>query len=132
MIRIMLFYEPQKVFETFKFIKIAVLGAWKNLWEYGCSVLTIFWDPLEPELWAFPVSYVNAQIPNVEYVEVDGGLQDLGSVSSFSSSIFPSNAVRLMSGNQVLSRVMTMFINVTLLFNFPQVAPLCFMAKGLR
>ena len=42
--------------------------------------------------------YVNPQIPNTEYFEVYGGLQIPGGISSFFSSNFLSNPVRIMSG----------------------------------
>ena len=61
----------------------------------GTRVMTIF------------VFYVSAQIPNIEYFEVYGGLQAPGGISSFFSRNFPSNAVRIMSGDQFVSRVMT-------------------------
>ena len=53
----------------------------------GTRVMTIF------------VFYVSAQIPNIEYFEVYGGLQAPGGISSFFLWIFPSNAVRIMSGD---------------------------------
>ena len=56
------------------------------------------------------VFYVSAEIPNIEYFEVYGGLQALGGISSFFSLNFPSNAVRIMSGDRFVSRVMTIFI----------------------
>ena len=56
------------------------------------------------------VFYVSAQIPNIEYFVVYGGLQAPGGISSFFSLNFPSNAVRIMSGDQFLTRVMTIFI----------------------
>ena len=57
----------------------------------GTRVMTIF------------VFYVSGQIPNIEYFEVYGVLQALGGISSFFSSNFPSNAVRIMSGDRFLS-----------------------------
>ena len=45
------------------------------------------------------VFYVSAQILNIEYFEVYGGLQALGGISSFFSLNLPSNAVRIMSGD---------------------------------
>ena len=59
--------------------------------------------------------YVNPQISNIEYFEVYGGLQIPGGITSFFSSSFPSKAVRIMSGNLFLTRVMTIFINVYIL-----------------
>ena len=56
------------------------------------------------------VFYVSAQIPNIEYFEVYGGLQAPGGISSFFSSNFPSKAGRIMSGDPFLTRVMTIFI----------------------
>ena len=64
----------------------------------GTRVMTIF------------VFYVSAQIPNIEYFEVYGGLQAPGGISSFFSLNFPSDAGRIMSGHRFLSRVMTIFI----------------------
>ena len=64
----------------------------------GTRVMTIF------------VFYVSAQIPNIEYFEVYGGLQALGGISSFFSLNFRSNAVRIMSGDLFLIRIMTTFI----------------------
>ena len=66
----------------------------------GTRVMTIFFF------------YVSAQISNVEYLEVYGGLQAPGGISSFFSPNFLSNAVRIMSGDQLLTRVMTMFIKI--------------------
>ena len=56
------------------------------------------------------VFYVNPQIPNIKYFECIRGLQIPGGISSFFSSKFPSNAVRIMSGDPFLSRVMTIFV----------------------
>ena len=72
-------------------------------------------EPLGTRVVTFSGSYVNAQIPNIEYVKVDGGLQDLGRISSFFSSNFPSNAVRIMSGDLFLTLVMTIFIKAYIL-----------------
>ena len=63
-------------------------------------------------IWVF---YVNPQTPNIEYFDVYGGLQIPGGISFFVSSNFPSHAVRIMSGDPFLTRVMTIFINVTIL-----------------
>ena len=68
----------------------------------GTRVMTIF------------VFYVSAQIPNFEYFEVYGGLQAPGGIPFFVSLNFPSNAVRIMSGDPFLTRVMTIFIKVTI------------------
>ena len=56
------------------------------------------------------VFYVSAQIPNIEYFEVYGGLHAPGGISSFVSLSFPSNAVRIMSGDPFLTRVMMIFM----------------------
>ena len=69
----------------------------------GTRVMTIF------------VSYVSAQIPNIEYFEVYGGLLAPGGISSLFSSNFPSNGVRIRFGDPFLTRVTTIFINVTIL-----------------
>ena len=53
----------------------------------GSRVMTIF------------VFYVSAQILNIECFEVYGGLQPPGGISFFFSLNFPSNAVRVMSGD---------------------------------
>ena len=45
------------------------------------------------------VFYVSAQISNIEYFEVYGGLQATGGISFFFSLNLPSNAVRIMSGD---------------------------------
>ena len=42
-----------------------------------------------------------------------GGLHAPGGISSFFSSNFPSNGVRIMSGDPFLTPIMTIFINVT-------------------
>ena len=55
------------------------------------------------------VFYVSAQIPIIEYFEVYGGLQAPGDSFLFSLN-FPSNAVRIMSGDAFFTRVMTIFI----------------------
>ena len=60
------------------------------------------------------VFYVNPQIPNIEYFEANEVCKSQD-ISSFVSSNFPSNAVRVMSGNLFLTRVMTIFINVYIL-----------------
>ena len=59
--------------------------------------------------------YVSPPIPNIEKFEVYGGLWTPGGISSFFSFNFPSNGVRIMSGDLFLTRVMTIFINVTIL-----------------
>ena len=69
----------------------------------GTRVMTVF------------VFYVSAQIPNIEFVVVYGGLQAPGGISSFFSSNYPSNAVRIMSGDPFLTRVMTNFIKTYIL-----------------
>ena len=69
----------------------------------GTRVMTIF------------VFYVSPPIPNIENFEVYGGLWTPGGISSFFSLNFPSNAVRIMSGDLFLTRVMTIFINVYIL-----------------
>ena len=69
----------------------------------GTSFMTIF------------VFYVSAQIPNIEYYEVYGGLHAPGGISSFFSLSFPSNGIIIMSGDPFLTAVMTIFINVTIL-----------------
>ena len=56
------------------------------------------------------VFYVSAQIPNIEYFEVYGELQALGGISVCFSLNFLSNVVRIMSGDQFLTRVMTISI----------------------
>ena len=58
--------------------------------------------------------YVNTQMPNIEKFEVYRGLQAPGGISSFFSSNFPSNAVRIMSGDPFLTRVMTIFIKTNI------------------
>ena len=63
------------------------------------------------------VFYVSAQIPNIEYFDVYGGLWALAGISFFFSRNFLSNAVRIMSGDPFLTRVMTIFINVYILEN---------------
>ena len=61
------------------------------------------------------VFYVSAQIPTIEYFEVYGGLQAPGGISSFFSLNFPSNDVRIMSGDPFSIPIMTIFINVYIL-----------------
>ena len=65
----------------------------------GIRVMTIF------------VFYVNPQTPNIENFDAYGGLWAPGSISYFVSSNFPSNAVRIMSGDPFMTPVMTIFIN---------------------
>ena len=60
-------------------------------------------------------SYVGSHFPNIGFFDIYGGLQALGGISSFFSWIFPSNAIRIMSGDSFLSPVMTIFINGTVL-----------------
>ena len=55
------------------------------------------------------VFYVNPQIPNIEYFEAYEVYKSQD-VSFFVSSNFPSNAVRIMSGELFLIRVMTIFV----------------------
>ena len=45
------------------------------------------------------VSHVDPHISNIVYMKVYEGLQALGSISSFFSRNFTSNAVRIMSGD---------------------------------
>ena len=45
------------------------------------------------------VFYVSAQIPNIEYFEIYGGVQAPGGISSFLSWNVTSNAIRIMSGD---------------------------------
>ena len=59
--------------------------------------------------------YVSIQIPTIEYFAVYGGLWTPGGISSFFSLNFLSNGVRIMSGDQFLTSVMSIFINVTIL-----------------
>ena len=63
----------------------------------GTRVITIF------------VFYASPQISNIEYFELYVGLQAPGGISSFFSSNFTSNAVRIMSRDAFLFRVMTIF-----------------------
>ena len=90
---------PSKVLKTRNSIKIGVLWVWKNLWGYGRKVHAKFWPwggPPGTRVMTIFVFYVSAQIPNIE---VYGGLQALGGISSFFSLNFTSNAVRIMSGD---------------------------------
>ena len=73
------------------------------------------WGPPGTPFMIIFVSYVNPQIPNIENFHIYGGLHILGGISSFVSSFFSSNGVRIMSGDPFLTRVMTIFINVTIL-----------------
>ena len=73
------------------------------------------WGPPGIPFMTIFVFYVNPKIPNIEYFEAYASLQILGGISSFVSSNFPSNGVRIMSGDPFLNRVMTIFINVTIL-----------------
>ena len=87
---------PPKVLKTLNLIKIGALWVWKNLWGYGRKVHATFWPwgtPWDPSYFIFVFS-VRAQIPNIEYFEVYGGLHALGGISSFFSLSFPSNGVR--------------------------------------
>ena len=59
--------------------------------------------------------YADLQIPNIGYMKVYGCLWAPGGISSFFSSNFPSNGVRIMSGDPFLILVMTIFIDVTIL-----------------
>ena len=68
----------------------------------GTRVMTIF------------VFYVSPKIPNIEKNDVYGGLWAPGGISSFFSSKFPSNGVRIMSGDPFLNRVMTIFIKTSI------------------
>ena len=61
------------------------------------------------------VFYGSAQIPDIEYFEVYGGLSALGGISSFFSLNFQSNGVRIMSGDRFVTRVITIFVNVIIL-----------------
>ena len=73
------------------------------------------WGPPGSSFMTIFVFYVNPQTPNIQNSDAYGGLQIPGGISFCFSSNFPSNAVRIMSGDQFLSRVMTIFINVTIL-----------------
>ena len=59
--------------------------------------------------------YGSTQIPNIQYFVVYGGLWSPGGISFFFSSNFPSNAVRIMSGDSFSTPVLTIFINVIIL-----------------
>ena len=63
------------------------------------------------------VFYVNPEIPNIEKTKTAYKVYKSREVSSFFSSTFLSNGVRIMSGNPFLTPVMTIFINVTILDN---------------
>ena len=64
------------------------------------------------------VFYVNPQTPNIENFDVYGGLWALGGISSVFSRNFPSNAVRIMSGDPFLTRVMTFSTFFSFLLTF--------------
>ena len=90
-----------KVLKTFNLIKIGVLWVWKNLWGYGRKVHAKFWPwgmPWDRVMTTFG-SYVDPHFPYREYFAVYGGLQALGGISFFFSLNFPSNAIRIMSGD---------------------------------
>ena len=93
------------MFKTLNLIKIGILWAWKIVWGYGRKVHAKFWHGGPPGIRVMTifVFYVSAQIPNIEYFEVYGGVQALGGISSFFSLNFPSNAVRTMSGDLFLT-----------------------------
>ena len=60
-------------------------------------------------------SFVEPHSCHIGYMRVYEGLQAAGGISSFVSSNFPSNAVRIMPGDLFLTLVMTIFINVYIL-----------------
>ena len=96
---------PTKPLKTISLIQIGVLWVKKNLWQYGRKVHAKFWP------WGtICVFYINPQTPNIENFDVYGGLQILGGISFVVSSSFPSKAVRIMSGDLFLTRVMTIFV----------------------
>ena len=74
-----------KVLKTLNLIKIGVVWVWKNLWGYGRKVHAKFWPWGNHwvQVMTIFVFYVSAQIPNIEYFEVYGGLQALGAISFF-------------------------------------------------
>ena len=57
------------------------------------------WGPPGTRVMTIFVFFVNPQISNIEIFDVYGGLQAPGGISSFFSSNFWSNAVRIMSGD---------------------------------
>ena len=73
------------------------------------------WGPPGIPFMTICVFYVNPQTPNIKNFDVYGGLQIPGGISFFFSYNFPLNAVGIMSGDPFVSRVMTTFINVTIL-----------------
>ena len=73
------------------------------------------WGPPGTRVMTIFVFYVNPQTPNIENFDVHGGLWTPGGISFFFSSNFQSNGARIMSGDPFLSRVMIIFINVTIL-----------------
>ena len=73
------------------------------------------WGPRGTRVMTICVFYVKPRTPNIEKFDVCGGLWAPGGISSFFSSNFPSNGVRIMSGDLFLTRVMTIFKNVTIL-----------------
>ena len=68
------------------------------------------WGPPGIPFMTIFVFYVNPQIPNIEYLEANEVYKSLEVSHPFFSSNFPSNAVRIMSGDPFLTRVMTIFI----------------------
>ena len=60
-------------------------------------------------------SHVQLHISNIGYMKVYDGLLALGGISTFFSRNFTSNAVRIMSWDPFLARVMTIFIKTCIL-----------------
>ena len=74
------------------------------------------WGPPGTSFMTIFVFYVNPQIPNIEYFEAYEIYKfPYEGISFFVSSNFLSNGVRIMSGDLFLTRVMSIFINVTIL-----------------
>ena len=61
------------------------------------------WGPPGIPFMSIFVFYVNPQVPNIEKKISIRGLQIPGGIPSFFSSNFPSNAVRIMSGDPFLT-----------------------------
>ena len=67
------------------------------------------WGPPGTRVMTIFVFYVNPKSPILNIFK-HMRLQIPGGISSFFSSTFPSNGIRIMSGDLFLTRVMTIFI----------------------
>ena len=108
---------PNKCLKMIKLIKIGVLGLKKTFGAMAVTCMTNSGHGGPPGTRVMTIFgfYVSTQTLNIAKNEEFGGLQAPGGISSFFSSNFLSNAIRIMSVEPFSTPVMTIFVNVTIL-----------------